>query len=135
MQMQMQMHNQPQHTTTCGQCGKTFNRKDNLVRHQQHCPGHRPTPSPQQQQQQHTTAPQPTFAISHRYASMGGAVKRFHIDMQETQHLDHLSPAIHLLPTMNTYQDKHHTYKFQVAITIVFTKRCTRALSHNHQLP
>ena len=54
---------------------------------------------------------------------MGGAVKRFNIDMQETQHLDHLSPALHLLlTTMKTFQTKHHTYKFQVAITIVCHK-------------
>ena len=50
-------------------------------------------------------------------------MKRFNIDMQETQHLDHLSPALHLLlPTMKTYQTKHHAYKFQVAITIVCHK-------------
>ena len=40
--------------------------------------------------------------------------------MQETQHLDHLSTALHLLiPSMKTHQDKHHAYKFQVVITIV----------------
>ena len=50
-------------------------------------------------------------------------MKRYNIDMQETQHLDHLSTALHLLlPTMKTYQDKHHAYKFQVAITIVCHK-------------
>ena len=53
---------------------------------------------------------------------MGGAVKRYNIDMQETQHLDHISTALHLLPTMKTYQDKHHAYKFQVSITIVCHK-------------
>ena len=45
------------------------------------------------------------------------------IDMQETQHLDHLSPALHLLlPTMKIFQDKHRAYKFQVSITIVCHK-------------
>ena len=50
-------------------------------------------------------------------------MKRFNIDMQQTQHLGHLSSALHtLLPTMKTLQTKHHAYKFQVAITIVCHK-------------
>ena len=49
-------------------------------------------------------------------------MKRYNIDMQETQHLGHLSPALHLLPTMKSFQDKHRAYKFQVAITIVCQK-------------
>ena len=98
-----------------------------MPKHLQHCTDHRPPPQQQQheqQQQQHTTAPPPpTFTINHRYTSIGGSVKRFNIDMQETQHLDHLSPALQLLlPTMKTYQDKHRAYKFQVAITVVFHK-------------
>ena len=59
-----------------------------------------------------------TTTISNRYTSMGGAVKRYNIDMQETQHHDHLSTALHL-PPMKTFQDKHRAYKFQVVITIV----------------
>ena len=40
-----------------------------------------------------------------------------------TQHLDHLSTALHLLPPlMKTFQVKHRAYKFQVAITIVYQK-------------
>ena len=40
--------------------------------------------------------------------------------MQETQHFDRLSTALHhLRPPMKTFQDKHRAYKFQVAITIV----------------
>ena len=70
-----------------------------------------------------TTAPPPTFTINHRYTSMGGAVKRYNIDNQETQHLDYLSPTLYLLlPTMKSFQDKHRAYKFQVAITIVCHK-------------
>ena len=57
-----------------------FNRKD-LVKHLQHCNGHRPPPPQQQQQQQHTTVPPPIFTTSHRYTSMGGVVKRYNIDM------------------------------------------------------
>ena len=49
-------------------------------------------------------------------------MKRFNIDMQETQHLDHLSPGLHLLlPTMKNFQTKH-AYKFQIAITSVCHK-------------
>ena len=54
---------------------------------------------------------------------MGGALERYYIDMQETQHLDHLSAALHLLrPPMKTFLVKHHAYNFQVAITIVCHK-------------
>ena len=115
----MQMHKEEQPVSTCDQCGKVFNHKDNMPNLLQHCTDHRPLPQ-LPQQPQHTTAPQlpqPTFTISHRYTSMGGAVKCFNFDMQETQHLDHLSPALHLLPTMKTFQTKHHAYKFQVTIT------------------
>ena len=118
----MRMHKEEQPVSTCDRCGKVFDRKDNIRNHLQHCTDHRPPQLPQQPQQ-HTTAPPATFTISHHYTSMGGAVKRFNIDMQETQHLDHLSPALHLLlPSMKTFQIKHHAYKFQVAITIVCHK-------------
>ena len=92
-----------------------------MLKHLQHCIGHRPQQLPQQQQ--HKPVPSPTFTISHQYSSLGGAVKRYNIDMQETQHLNHLSPTLRLpLPTMKTFRTKHHAYKFQVAITIVCHK-------------
>ena len=54
---------------------------------------------------------------------MGGAVERYNINIQETQHLDHLSTALHLLQsTMKTFHTKHNAYKFQIAITIVCHK-------------
>ena len=98
----MQMHKEGQSASTCGQCGKVFNREDNMLKHLHHCTGYRP-PQLHQQPQQHTTAsPPPPFTISQRYISMGGAVKRYNMDMQETQHLDNLSAAILLLlPTTN----------------------------------
>ena len=47
----------------------------------------------------------------------------YNINMPETQHLDHLSTALHiLLPTMKTFHTKHRAYKFQVAIMIVCNK-------------
>ena len=108
----MQMHNQEQPASTCGQCEKTFNRPDKLSKHLRHCTCHRPPPPQLPQQQQHTIAP-----------PQGDAVERYNIDMQEKQHLDHLSPALHLLlPTMKTFQAKHCAYKFQVAIPIVYHK-------------
>ena len=127
----MKMHNQNQPASTCGQCGKVFNRKDNMLKHPQHCTGHRPPP-----QQQHTAAAPPTFTVNHRYTSMGVAVRRYSIDMLETQHLDHISPALHLLlPTMRIFQVKHHAYKFQVAITIVCHKAVDPSVVTNRQLP
>ena len=113
-------HQQQQPTSTCGQCGKMFSRQDNLVKHLRHCTGHRPPPPPQQQQQQHTTTPPPPkFTINHQYKSIGGAVERYNINMQETQHLNHLSTVLHLLlPPMKNFRTKHHAYKLQVTITI-----------------
>ena len=50
-------------------------------------------------------------------------MQRYNIDMRETQHLDHLSTALHLLrPPMKTFRVKHRAYNFQVAITIVYHK-------------
>ena len=47
-------------------------------------------------------------------------MERYNIDMQETQHLDHLSTALHLRrPPMETFLVKHRAYRFQVAITNV----------------
>ena len=76
-----QMHSQNQPASTCGQCGKTFNHKDNVMKHLQHCTGHRPPP-PQQQHQQYTTSSPLTLTLNHQYSSMGGAVERYNIDMQ-----------------------------------------------------
>ena len=120
----MKSHQQQQPASTCGQCGKMFIRQDNLVKHLRHCTGHRPPPPPpQQQQKQHATEPPPKFTINHQYTSIGGAVERYNINMQETHHLDHLSTALHLLlPLMKTFRTKHHAYKLQVAITIVCHK-------------
>ena len=102
----MKSHQQQQPASTCGQCGKTFSRQDNLVKHLRHC-----TAPPQQRQQQHTTTPR-KFTINHQYTSMGSDVERYSINMQETQHLHHLSTALHLLlPSMKTFRTEHHTYK------------------------
>ena len=71
------------------------------------------TTTTQLPQQQHTTAPppmnhQPSIHIN------GGDVKRYNIDMLETHHLDHLSPALNpFLPAMNTFLDKHQPYILQ----------------------
>ena len=68
-----------QQSSTCGQCGKISSRSGNLVKHLRHCSVHRPSPPqlPRQKQQQQ------------QYTSMGGAVERYSINMQEAQHLDH----------------------------------------------
>ena len=83
------------------------------------------------QQQQQTAAPPPPppkFTIHHQYSSMGGAVERYSINMQETQHLDHLPTALYLLiPSMNIFHVKHHACKFQVTITIVCHKAVDRS--------
>ena len=88
-----------------------------------HCTGHKRLPPPPPQQQRTAAPPPPKFTICHQYSSMWGAVERYNINMQETQHLAHLSTALHnLLPTMTQFHTKHHAYKFQVAITVVCHK-------------
>ena len=81
----------------------------------------------QQQKQQRTTTNTittvPEFTFRHHGTTMGGAVERYEIDMQETQHLDDLSNAIDLLqPTMQKFQNKQQAYILQIAITIVCYK-------------
>ena len=50
----MKLDNQNQPASTYGQCGKMFNRKDNLLKHLRLCIGRRPPPPQQQpQHQQH----------------------------------------------------------------------------------
>ena len=119
MNCHMQSHQQQQ-PSTCGQCGKTFNRAHNLTKLLRHW-SRQPPPPPQQR----TAAPPPPpsrFTIHHQYSSMGSAVESYNINMQETQHLVHLSTALHLLPTMTQLHTKHRAYNFQVAITIVYHK-------------
>ena len=111
-------HQQQQPSSTCDQCGKMFSRQDNLMKHLRHHCDHLlllPQLPQQQQQQQHK--------LHHHQSSPSTIntrqwnVERYNIDMQETQHLDHLSPPPppppHLLPTMKTVHTKHHAYKFQ----------------------
>ena len=119
----MQSHQQ-QHPSTCGLCGKTFNHADNLTKHLKYCTGHRQSPPlPPQQQQKAATTPLPRFTIHHQYSSMGGAVESYNINMQETQHLVHLSTAPQCPPTyMTEFHTKHRAYKLQVPITIVCHK-------------
>ena len=58
----MQSHEEQQPSSTCGQCGKTFSRSDNLAKHLRLCTGHRPPPQLlPQHQQQHASA---TFIIN-----------------------------------------------------------------------
>ena len=48
---------------------------------------------------------------------MGSAVERYTINMQKTQHLNHLSTSLHLFQlTMKTFHTKHNAYKFQKAV-------------------
>ena len=127
----MQSHQQLQQPSTCGQCGNIFSRPDNLSKHLRHCTGHKQIPPPPQQQT--TAPPPPKFTICHQYSSMGGAVERYNINMQGTQHLAHMSTSLHHhhLPTMRQFHTKHHAYKSQVAITIVCgSERCHATASY-----
>ena len=129
------MRKEEQPASTCCQCGKAFNRKDNMLIHLQDCTDHRPQQH-HHQQQQHTTAAPPTFTISHRYSSevLGNATVS--IQEQETHDLDQLSPAL-----TSSHQrwrpSKPNTTPTSLRLSsgLCVTKRWTRVLSHNHQLP
>ena len=130
----MKSHQQQQ-PSTCGLCGKTFNRADNLTKHLRYCTGQRqlpPSPPPQQQQTA-VPPPPPRFTIHHQYSSMGDAVERYNINMQETQYLVHLSTAHHLLlPTMTQFHTKQSS---RLPSRLCVTRRWIRVLLRNHQLP
>ena len=60
---------------------------------------------------------------SSSYKSLGGAVEEFTVNMKEANHLSALKKAISVFtPVMTKYQQEHHAYKFQIAVTIVFHK-------------
>ena len=57
---------------------------------------------------------------------MGRAVERYNINIQETQLIDHLSIALHLLPSMKTFHIKNHANKFQLP-----SRLCHKAVDPN----
>ena len=63
------------------------------------------------------------FVLRETCRSLGGAVKQFTVDTREVNHLSALKDAIPVFtPTMSTFQQKHHAYKFQFAVDVVFHK-------------
>ena len=55
--------------------------------------------------------------------SLGGAVEQFTVNMKEANHLSALKKAIAgFMPVMSKLLKKHHAYKFQIAVGIVFHK-------------
>ena len=55
--------------------------------------------------------------------SFGGAVEQFTLNMKEVNHLSALKKAIAVFaPAMATFQREHRTYKFQIAVCVLFQK-------------
>ena len=61
-----------------------------------------------------------SFAVRSKRKALGGAVEVHTVDMSEADQLATLEEALE--PTMTAYHQRHHAYKFQVAVNVVFHK-------------
>ena len=74
--------------------------------------------------------PQPSIHVNGRCCG-----PLYNIDMQETQHLNHLSTAHRLGSPMKTFEDNTTPTSFKLPSRLCVTRRWTEVLSHNRQLP
>ena len=63
------------------------------------------------------------FAVRRRRGAFGGAAEVHTVDMNEADQLTTLEGAVLALePTMADYQRRHRSYKFQIAVDVMFHK-------------
>ena len=64
-----------------------------------------------------------SFAVRRNRRALGGAVEVHSVDMDAANQLLALEDAVVTLePTMAAYQQRHHAYKYQIALNVVFLK-------------
>ena len=63
------------------------------------------------------------FAVRSRARSFGGAVETYSFDLEGADQLASLEEAVlSFEPAMSDYQRRRHSYKFQIAVDIIFHK-------------
>ena len=88
---------------SCDQCGRSFNRADNL--------------------QTLFQLLKKTFKLQKTREALEGSVQQFTVNLKEAKSLSTLEKAIAVFePVMMDFQQKHKAYKFQIAVSIVFHK-------------
>ena len=101
------------------QCGRSFNRADDLQRHMRNCTGRGvavPTVVPAAKKHCNGVAPKRLqFKLRKTGEALGGNVHQFTVNMKETKSLSMLKEAIAVFkPAMVNFQQKHSAYKFQI---------------------
>ena len=129
--------NQPH--TSCDQCGRSFNRADNLQNHIRNCTGRGvvvPTVAvPAAKKCCTCVAPERLqFKLQKTREALEGDVQQFTVNMKEAKSLSTLKAIAVFKPLMMDIQHKHSAYKFQIAVSIDFHKAVDPAVvPHTHQ--
>ena len=110
------------------QCGRSFNRADNLQNHVRNCTGRGvvvPTVAvPAAKNRCTCVAPERLqFKLQKTRGALEGNVQQITVNMKEAKGLPTLEKAITVFkPVMMDFQQKPSAYKFQIAVSIVFHK-------------
>ena len=71
------------------------------------------------------------FVVQRKRKALGGAVEVHSVDMNATNQLVALEDAVVALePTMAAYQQRHHAYKYQNAVNVIFHRSRGPYYSH-----
>ena len=63
------------------------------------------------------------FVVQRKRKALGGAVEVHSVDMNAANQLVALEEAVVALePTTAAYQQRHHAYKYQIAVNVIFHK-------------
>ena len=123
-----QMHGQ---SFNCTLCGKGCTRSINLEMHMRTCtgsstPAHRDRAASCSSTQTASTPAHrggAAFVVQRKRKALGGAVEVHSVDMNAANQLVALQDAVVALePTMAADQQRHHAYKYQIAVNVIFHK-------------
>ena len=106
----------------CSQCGRSFARHGNLEKHRRNCTDGAPA-GKRQRVPAAVPVAVPEFVLRETHISLGGAVKQFTVNVIAVSNLSSLKTAMTVFkPSMLTFQQRHHSYKFQFTVDIMFHK-------------
>ena len=103
-------------------CGKGCMRLGNLEMHMRTCTAGASS-SAVASTSRSTPAKEGVYTVHQHCKVFGGALETHTVDMGEARQLAALETVITaFLPAMDTYKQKHHAYKFQIVLSMVFHK-------------